>query len=368
MRSSGPPAGRRVWQDEPDEYAHRLSGRLSQRQWRSGRRRQLRPQWRERSPARAAASSGSTGEDLRQSAGCGACRAALPSEPAARKRPEGDGAWQDRPRNAPPVESYFISYADRAARRRGARTHGRHRHPSELARRRPACRRPRAANSRKPDTRRLAPRGSPALPASVHLGRLMAPPGAPPGKPPGPPLQPPPGRPTRPAPASTRLMRSRTGAPKSAPAPASRAARDPTSRSAADAAVRSATLAANAACSNSSCPAGETTIGPSNFCCKASKVYTGAGGAQACCSGPLVNGRCLPAKRRDCPPGGPPNAGCPVSPTGYVPAGGSCCLASQVDLDGRFAVRRTKRRAARPGGVQCRSSISRSDRSAAPPA
>ena len=35
-------------------------------------------------------------------------------------------------------------------------------------------------------------------------------------------------------------------------------------------------LAATAACSNSSCPAGQTPIGPSNFCCNSGQVYSGA--------------------------------------------------------------------------------------------
>jgi hypothetical protein len=84
-----------------------------------------------------------------------------------------------------------------------------------------------------------------------------------------------------------------------------------------------ATLVANAACSNSSCPAGQTPIGPSNFCCTSSEVYTGANGAQVCCSQPLVNGQCQPP---------PPPSTCLV---GYVPVGGSCCLASQMTSTGK---------------------------------
>ncbi len=83
-------------------------------------------------------------------------------------------------------------------------------------------------------------------------------------------------------------------------------------------------LAANAACSNSSCPAGQTPIGPSNFCCNSGQVYAGAGGAPACCSGPLVNGACPTP-----PP--PPISTCGK---GYVPIGNSCCLASQVTSTG----------------------------------
>jgi len=79
-----------------------------------------------------------------------------------------------------------------------------------------------------------------------------------------------------------------------------------------------------AACSNSNCPSGQTAIGPSNFCCNSSQVYTSAGGAQACCSGPLVNGQC-PS------PTTPPISTCP---SGYVSFGGSCCLASQMTSTG----------------------------------
>ena len=92
-------------------------------------------------------------------------------------------------------------------------------------------------------------------------------------------------------------------------------------------------LAAGGACSNSSCPAGETAIGPSNFCCNSSQVYFGPGGVQACCAGPLVNGQCLPPTTSNCPPGSS-TAGCPICAAGYVPAGGSCCLASKVTSTG----------------------------------
>jgi hypothetical protein len=83
-------------------------------------------------------------------------------------------------------------------------------------------------------------------------------------------------------------------------------------------------IAANGACSNSSCPAGQTPIPPSNFCCNSGQVYTGAGGAPACCSGPLVNGVCSTP-----PP--PPISICGI---GYVPVGNSCCLANQVTSTG----------------------------------
>ena len=80
-----------------------------------------------------------------------------------------------------------------------------------------------------------------------------------------------------------------------------------------------ATLAANAECSNSACPVGQTAIGPSNFCCDSSHVYTGSGGAPACCAGAVVNGRCEPPKPPACPPGGPVTAQCPC-PTRLHPS------------------------------------------------
>jgi hypothetical protein len=82
-------------------------------------------------------------------------------------------------------------------------------------------------------------------------------------------------------------------------------------------------LVANAACSNSNCPAGQTAVGPSNFCCSNGQVYTGANGAPSCCSGNVVNGKCQP------PP--PPKSTCP---SGYVTIGAACCLAGQVTSAG----------------------------------
>ena len=83
------------------------------------------------------------------------------------------------------------------------------------------------------------------------------------------------------------------------------------------------------ACSNSSCQPGTTPIGPSNFCCPSGQVYAGAGGAQACCSGPLVNGQCPAPKPPTCTTG-TPNCCAP----GYVSTGNSCCLSSQMTSTG----------------------------------
>ena len=91
-------------------------------------------------------------------------------------------------------------------------------------------------------------------------------------------------------------------------------------------------IAATAACSNSNCPSGQTPIGPSNFCCNGSQVYANAAGAQACCSGQVVNGQCQPSTP---PPNcvvGSTNPQC--CPSGYVSTGASCCLASQMTSTG----------------------------------
>ncbi len=70
-------------------------------------------------------------------------------------------------------------------------------------------------------------------------------------------------------------------------------------------------IAVNAACSNSSCPAGQTVVAPSNFCCPNNQVYANSAGQAACCAGPLVNGQCQPSTST--PPIFSPNC-----PAGYV--------------------------------------------------
>ena len=188
-----------------------------------------------------------------------------------------------------------------------------------------AVKRPRIRASRRrlrqPDTRRRPAVADSAVPPAPPL---TVPPG-PPGGPPPPPLQPPHVKvPPPPPPGSCQPDEVRR-IPTGACAPTCSRGDVQIGRRCCPV----ATLAANAECSNSACPAGQTAIGPSNFCCDSSQVYTGAGGAPACCSGQVVNGRCLPVKTPACPPGGPLTAQCPC-PTGYVPAGGACCLASQA--------------------------------------
>jgi hypothetical protein len=69
------------------------------------------------------------------------------------------------------------------------------------------------------------------------------------------------------------------------------------------------------------CGPGKTPIGPNNFCCDESKVYTDANGAKACClGGTVINGKCGG--------GTPMQPGCSPSSTdpnccasGYKPTG-----------------------------------------------
>ena len=91
-------------------------------------------------------------------------------------------------------------------------------------------------------------------------------------------------------------------------------------------------------CSNSNCPSGQAAIGPSNFCCNSSQVYTNPTGAQACCTGQVVNGQCQPSTP-------PITSDCP---TGYVSVGSSCCLASQLTSTGACCPAGQT-----PSGTQC---------------
>jgi hypothetical protein len=90
-------------------------------------------------------------------------------------------------------------------------------------------------------------------------------------------------------------------------------------------------LAVISACSNSSCPPGQTAIGPSNFCCDSGHVYTGASGASACCMGTVINGRC---QSSNTPPTVTCSPGTPCCGAGYAPSGNSCCLATQMTANG----------------------------------
>ncbi len=317
------PGGRRVWQEQPDEYAIGFAGNL-----RNGNGGLDFGYAYDREGEIDRSSCGgflwSTGEDLRNSPDAALAQRLSQTGALHVHGLQGEGVWQDRPRNVPPLESYFISYIDQTADDAARGTLG------DVAIER-ACAPPtRAGVLAPPPPGAVLPPAAAAPPpiASVPVGPPPAPPGPPPAKPPGPPPSTPPGKPPGPPPpaACTPDQVRRVSAGTCEPS-----CQRPEIQIGGKCCVVGE-LAAGGACSNSSCPAGETAIGPSNFCCNSNQVYAAAGGAQACCSGPLVNGRCLPPTP-NCPPGSS-NAGCPVCAAGYVPAGGSCCLAGNVTSTG----------------------------------
>ncbi len=304
----GKAAGRRVWQERPDEYALGFP-----HDYRNGNGGVDAGYNYDRKGDIIAGSCGGfvwmSGEDLRESADAALAARLAKSGPAQVSGLQGVGAWQDRPRNAPPVESYFVSYADGP--------------PDDAAR-------GQMGDIAILRTCEPASRAGLEVPVPPASGAMPPPPGvvAPPSRT-GPPLpppkvrQPPPPPPGSCQPDEVRRIPGGSCAP-SCPRP--------------DVQIGGrccpvATLAANAECSNSACPVGQTAIGPSNFCCDSSHVYTGSGGAPACCAGAVVNGRCEPPKPPACPPGGPVTAQCPC-PTGYIQAGGACCLSSNVTSAG----------------------------------
>lgn len=288
------PNGRRVWQQQPDEYAigfppdfRNANGGVAIGYNYDHNGEIILPScggfmW-------------STGDDLRDAPVPALAAQLSRSGPLHVDGLQGNGTWRIEPDNEPPLASYFIDYSDELedAAARG--------HMGDMTIARP-CTPP------VPTYLILPPRPPPSVPP-IRIGE--APPGG--GQPPGPPA-PPPGTPPGVCPPN-QLRNVTTGACGACPRPNIQVNGKCCSV---------ATLAGNAACSNSSCPSGQTAVGPSNFCCPSSQVYNGAGGAPACCSGPLVNGQC-PAP----PP--PPKSICQI---GYVPVGGSCCLASQVTSTG----------------------------------
>jgi hypothetical protein len=209
---------------------------------------------------------------------------------------QGNGAWLVRPANAPPLASYFIDYVDEyddpAARG----------HMGDIA------------------IERLCSPAKPPLPLPFR------------GLPPSVPTVGNPGVPPSPSACPPWKICGSHGAPVCPPQQIIRMATNSCEPSCQRPEVlingkccSVASIAANAACSNSSCPAGQTAIGPSNFCCNSSQVYAGPNGAQACCSGTLVNGKCSTL---------PPNPPISTCAKGYVPIGSACCLASEVTSTG----------------------------------
>jgi hypothetical protein len=288
------PNGRRIWQQQPDEYAigfppdfHNGNGgvAIGYNYDHNG----------EILPGSCGGFMWTTGEDLRHPADAALAARLDQSGPLDVNGLQGNGTWRIRRGDAPPLYSYFIDYADEYddPAERG--------HMGDVAIER-LC-----SPAQRAD---LIPYGG-APPAGPPRG---GPPqgGNPPGPPniPGPPPNTPPGG-CQPG----QLRRAGTNECGSCPAPGVQI----------NGTCCSVTqIAATAACSNSSCPAGQTPIGPSNFCCNSNQVYTGAGGVAACCIGPLVNGKCPTP-----PP--PPKSTCQ---NGYVPIGNTCCLASKVTSTG----------------------------------
>ncbi|MBV9433705.1 MAG: hypothetical protein JO137_17925 [Hyphomicrobiales bacterium] len=308
----GKAAGRRVWQEQPDEYA--LGFPLDLRNGNGGV--EIGYNYDRKGDIIVGSCGGfvwMSGEDLRESADPNLAKRLAQSGPLPASGLQGVGAWQDRPRNVPPVDSYFVSYADGPV---DAEARG---HMGDIAI--PRCEGASQASLGTPTT---------AAATAPPTGATPPAPVAPPLQPPnGPPLIPPKVRHPPPPPPGTcqpnevRRIPVGTCEP-SCPRP--------------DVQIGGrccpvASLAANAECSNSVCPTGQTPIGSSHFCCDASHVYIGSGGAPACCAGSLVNGQCEPPKPPPCPPGGPVTAQCPC-PSGYVKAGASCCLANNVTSTG----------------------------------
>jgi len=311
----GTVAGRRVWQETPDQYA--LGFPDDYRNGDGGVDVGLNY---DRNGDVILGSCGGfvwmSGEDLRQSANAMLAARLSETGPLPVAGLQGVGAWQTRPRNAPPTESYFVSYAD------GPPDDAARGHMGDIAVLRGCEAASHAGLTPPPASAGLAP---PAVAGASPL----APPRGPPSGPPPPPLKPPHVKTPPPPPPGSCQPNEVRRIPDGGCSPTCPRGDIQIGRRC----CAVATLAANAECSNSSCPAGQTAIGPSNFCCDSSRVYTGSGGAPACCSGALVNGQCAPPKPPACPPGAPLTAQCPC-PSGFVQAGGSCCLASQATSTG----------------------------------
>ena len=232
-----------------------------------------------------------TGEDLRHASDAALDARLGQTGPLDVAGLQGNGAWLVRPANAPPLASYFIDYAD-AYDDPAARGH-----MGDVAIERLCS----PAQPTAPLPFRGKPGGPPVTPPS--------PPGCPPWK-----ICGPHGTPVCPL---GQIIRAATNSCEPS------CQRPDVLINGKCCSVTS--IAANAACSNSSCPSGQTAIGPSNFCCNSGQVYTGANGALACCSGNLANGKC------STPTPNPPISNCAK---GYTAIGSACCLASKVTSTG----------------------------------
>jgi hypothetical protein len=108
------PRGRRVWQEQADEYAIGFAGDL-----RNGNGGLDFGYAYDREGEIDRSSCGgylwSTGEDLRNSPAAALALRLSQTGTLHVRGLQGAGTWQDRPRNVPPLESYFISYIDQSA-------------------------------------------------------------------------------------------------------------------------------------------------------------------------------------------------------------------------------------------------------------
>ncbi len=283
------PNGRRIWQFQPDEYAIGFPP-----DFRNGNGGVAIGYDYDHNGALVPGSCGgflwATGENLRQPADPVLAARRGQSGPPDVNGLQGNGGWRIRPDNAPPLQSYFIDYDDRYddPAERG--------HMGDIAIER-LCSAAQHAE--------LVPFGG--------VAPIGAPPVGPPGPPPGHPKPPPPTPPGGCKPGE--VTRAGTNECMSCSSPNIQVNGRCCSVN---------QIAATAACSNSTCPAGQTAVGPSNFCCNSGQVYTSAGSGQTCCATALVNGQCPT-------PPNPPTTGCGK---GYVPVGSACCLSSKMTSTG----------------------------------
>ena len=288
--------GRRIWQEAPDEYAIGFPHDLRNGNggvaigYRYDAKGNLVAAW-------CGGFMWSTGEDLRDASDAALTEKLKQSGPLNVDGLQGNETWRVRRDHEPPLASYFIDYDDMFSEdaARG--------HMGDIAI-------VRACPPLPPPQLQIYPT-IPGGPPGTRPGR----PGTP-GTPPGTPGTPPGGT-TPPSCPPNQTRNVTTGACGQCASPNIQISGKCCTVGA---------LAANAACSNSSCPSGQTAVGPSNFCCNSSQVYAGANRSQACCGGPLVNGQCQPPSSTT-----PPTSKCP---NGYQPIGSACCLVSQVTSSG----------------------------------